>query len=136
MKFIFGGDLNCKLTDWNSRLTTWRGKKIARHAGTNGYEISAPYSPTYYPYQKNASPHVLEIFLYHLELPVEDVVSLDELNCDHVPVLLTVKCSMSAQVRPDTCPVRWDVFRQHLKSIELPSVPFLSADALEIGIET
>ena len=25
-KFIFGGDLNAKNTDWNSRLTTSRGK--------------------------------------------------------------------------------------------------------------
>ena len=79
---------------------------------------------------------MLDIFIHHLELPVEDVVTLDELNSDHVPVLLTVKCSMSAQVRPDTCHVRWNVFRQHLKSIQLPSHPFLSTDALEIGIET
>jgi len=135
-KFIFGGDLNCKHTDWNSRLTTWRGKKLARHADTNGYAISAPDSPTYYPYHKTAPPDVLDIFLHHMELPVEDVVALDELNSDHVPVLLTTKCSMSAQVRPDTCHVRWDVFRQHLKPIELPSDPFESTDALELGIET
>jgi hypothetical protein len=67
---------------------------------------------------------------------VEDVVTLDELNSDHVPVLLTVKCSMLAQVRPDTCHVRTDVFRQHLNSIELPSDPFLCTGALESGIKT
>ena len=32
--------------------------------------------------------------------------------------------------------VRWDVFDQHLKLIEIPSDPFLYSDALELGIET
>jgi hypothetical protein len=43
---------------------------------------------------------------------------------------------MSTQDRPEACHVRWDVFWQHLKSIELPSDPFLSTDALGLGIET
>ena len=67
---------------------------------------------------------------------MDDVVALDELNSDHVPILLTVKCSMSTRLRPDACHVRWDVFRQHLKLIELPSDSFQSTDALEFGIET
>jgi hypothetical protein len=33
---------------------------------------------------------------------------------------------MSAKVRPDACHVRWDMFRLLLKSIGLPSDPFLS----------
>ena len=49
------------------------------------------------PYWKNAPPDVLDIFLHHME----DVVTLVELNSNHIPVILTVKCSMSAQVRPD-----------------------------------
>jgi Exonuclease III len=45
-KFIFGGDLNAKHTDWNSRLISSRGRKLARHADRNKYAISAPDSPT------------------------------------------------------------------------------------------
>ena len=135
-RFIFGGDLNCKHTDWNSRLISSRGRKLARHADRNRYAISAPDRPTYYPYRQNAAPDVLDIFLHHIELLVDDVVALDELNSDHAPVLLTAKCSMSTRLRPDACHVRWDVFRQHLKSIELPSDSFQSTDALEVGIET
>jgi hypothetical protein len=76
-RFIFGGDLNCKHTDWNSRLAIWKGKKLSRHADINGYAISAPDSPTYYPYQNNAPPGVLDIFLHHMEVPVKDLVILD-----------------------------------------------------------
>ena len=119
-KFIFGGDRNAKHTDWNSRLITSRGRKLARHADRNKYAISAPDSLTYYPHQGNAKTNVLDIFLHDMELPVLDVVTLDELNSDHNPVLFTVKCSMQAQ----------------LKLNEFPSDSFLSTDDLETGIET
>ena len=44
----------------------------------------------------NVHPDVLDIFLHHMELPVADVESLDELNSDHNPVLLTVDSSMTS----------------------------------------
>ena len=77
-KFIFGGDLNAKHQDWNSSLSSSSGKLLSRHADRNKYAISARDSPTYYPYRQNANPYVLDIFLDHQELPVEDVVSLDD----------------------------------------------------------
>ena len=114
-KFIFGGDLNAKHTDWNSRLISLRGRKLARHVDRNKYAISAPDSPTCYPHQRNAKPDVLDIFLHHMELPVLDVVTLEELNSDHNPVLFTVKCSMQVQLKQiSRLNVRWDVFRQQL----------------------
>ena len=65
-----------------------------------------------------------------------DVETLDELNSDHNPVLLTVDSSMTSQVlRGSGHYVRWDEFRRYPRPIELPSDPFLSTDALEIGIE-
>ena len=79
---------------------------------------------------------MLDIFLHRIELLVDDVVALDELNSDHVPVLFKARCSMTTRLRPNACHVRWDFFRQHLNLIEFPSDPFLSTDALEIGIET
>ena len=65
-KFIFGGYLNCKHTDWNSRRISSRGRKLARHADRNHYAISAPDRPTYYTYRQNAAPDVLDIFLHHI----------------------------------------------------------------------
>jgi Exonuclease III len=97
-KFIFGGDLNAKHTDWNSRLVTTRGRTLARHADKNMYAISAPDSPTYYSHRTNVHPDVLDIYLHRMELPVKDVETLDELNSDHNPVLLTVDSSMTAKM--------------------------------------
>ena len=59
-KFIFGGDLNAKHTDWHSRLITKRGKTLARHAQDNNYSISGPDLPTCFP-RKGTQPDVLDI---------------------------------------------------------------------------
>ena len=40
-KFIFGGDLNAKHQEWNSRLTTLSGRLLSRHADRNQY--ACPY---------------------------------------------------------------------------------------------
>ena len=101
-KFIFGGDLNAKNTDWNSRLTTSRGRLLARHADRNQYAISAPDRLTYYSHRTNVRLDVLDIFLHHMGLPVVDVETLDELNSDHNTVLLTVDSSMTSQVLRDS----------------------------------
>jgi hypothetical protein len=45
-KFIYGGDLNAKNKDSNSRLTTPRGRKLARYADRNQYAISSTDRPT------------------------------------------------------------------------------------------
>ena len=62
-----------KYTDWNSRLISSSGRKLARHADKNRYAISAPDRPTYSPNRQNAAPDVLDIFLHNIELLVDDV---------------------------------------------------------------
>ena len=67
---------------------------------------------------------------------MDDVVTLDELNSDHNPVLLTVDSSLTSQVlRTMAHHIRWDLYRQHMRPVELPLDPFLSTAALEFGIE-
>jgi hypothetical protein len=97
-KFIFGGGLNAKNTNWNSRLTTSRGRKLARHADRNQYAISTPDRPPYYSHRINVRLDVLDIFLHQMGLPVVDVETLDELSSDHNSVLLRVDSSMTSQV--------------------------------------
>jgi len=99
--------------------------------------MSAPDSPTYYPSRLKALPDVLDIFLHHTSLNVSDVVTLDELNSDHNPVLLTVDSALPAQIlnRPSDKEVRWDVYRKYLKPINFPSDEYLSIEALETGID-
>ena len=84
----------------------------------------------------NRRPDVLDIFLNHMGLPVVGVETLDELNSDHNPVLLTVDILMTVRMlRGSGHFDRWDEFRRYLQPIELSSDPFLFTDALEIEIK-
>ena len=76
-------------------------------------------------------PDVLEIFLHHQELP------LDEMNSDPNLVLFTINSLSPSGIGRSTCHslVRWDVFGQRLKLIEFPSDHFLSTDELETAME-
>ena len=51
-----------------------------RHVDRNQYAIFALDLLAYYSYRLRAVSDVLNIFLHHLGLPVDDVVSLNELN--------------------------------------------------------
>ena len=74
-----------------------------RQANSKQYAISVLDNLTYHPTQQSPAKNVLNIFLDHLELPLDDVVSLDELNSDQIPVMVTVKCSMMTQLSVNSC---------------------------------
>ena len=99
--------------------------------------MSAQDSPTHYPSTLNALSDVLDISLHDTSLNVPDVVTRDELNSDQNPVLLTVDSTVSARIlnRPSDKDVRWDIYREYLKSIVFPSDGYQSIDALETGFD-
>jgi hypothetical protein len=53
---LMAGDLNAKHVDWNSRLTTTRGKLLRDYARGNSCLIYGPDSPTTVPYNSSAAP--------------------------------------------------------------------------------
>ena len=55
------GDLNAKHVDWNSRLTTRRGKRLHDYANGNSCLIFGSDTPTTNPYNPSATPDVLDI---------------------------------------------------------------------------
>jgi hypothetical protein len=55
------GDLNAKHVDWNSRLTTRRGKLLRDYADGNSCLIFGPDTPTTNPYNPSATPDILDI---------------------------------------------------------------------------
>jgi hypothetical protein len=58
---LMAGDLNAKHVDWNSRLTTVRGKLLRDYADRHSFLIHGPDSPTTIPYNPCATPDVLDI---------------------------------------------------------------------------
>jgi hypothetical protein len=55
---LLAGDLNAKYVDWNSRLTTRRGKLLRDYADGNSGLIFVPDTPTTDPYNPLGSPDV------------------------------------------------------------------------------
>ena len=53
---LMAGDLNAKNMDWNSRLSTRRGKLIRDYADENPCLIFGPGTPTTKPYNPSATP--------------------------------------------------------------------------------
>jgi hypothetical protein len=82
------GDLNAKHVDWNSRLTTTRGKLLHDYDSGNSYLIYGPNSPTTLPYNCSATPYVLDIVITKdLTFPVY-LTACSALSSDHLPVLI------------------------------------------------
>jgi hypothetical protein len=60
---LLAGDLNAKHVDWNSRLTTRRGKLLRDYADGNSCLIFGPDTPTTDPYNPLVTPDVLDIVM-------------------------------------------------------------------------
>ena len=120
LRHSYSGVTSMPNKHWISRLITSNSRLLSRHAYRNQFEVSASDSPTiYYSNRQNANPDVLDRFLHHLGLPVEVVVTLNELISDQNPVLLTINSSSLTGMGRSMChSVRCNVFQQHLKPIE------------------
>jgi hypothetical protein len=92
---LMAGDLNAKHVDWNSRLTTRRGKLLRDYADENSCLIFGPDTPTTNPYNSSATPDVLDIAVTkELPFPVY-LTSCSALSSDHFPVLIDTACRSS-----------------------------------------
>jgi len=60
---LMAGDLNTKHVDWNSRLSTRRGKHLRDYADGNSCLIFGPDNPTTYPYNPLATPDIFHIVI-------------------------------------------------------------------------
>ncbi len=88
---LIAGDYNAKHTAWSSRITCPRGRKLKAVADANGCEIFAPSSPTYYPYNSNNKPDVLDIaFCQNIHYPPTLTINY-ELSSDHFPIIADMR---------------------------------------------
>jgi hypothetical protein len=83
--------------DWNSQLTTRRGKLLRDYADGNSCLIFGPDSPTTNTYNLSATPDVLDIVIIQ-NLPfLVYLTSCSALCSDHLPVLIDTACRSSFQ---------------------------------------
>jgi hypothetical protein len=89
--------------DWNSRLTTRRGKLLRDYADENSCLFFGPETLTNNPF---ATPDVLDIMITkNLLFPVY-LTSCSALISDHLPVLIDTACGTSFHYPPDRADFR------------------------------
>jgi len=61
--FLAGGDFNGKNTLWGSRLTTNKGRELAKVVQAKNYSHLSTGSPTYWPTHVNKIPELLDFLI-------------------------------------------------------------------------
>jgi len=115
---LMAGDLNAKHVDWNSWLSTRRGKLLRDYADENSCLIFGPDTPTTNPYNPYATPDVLDIMLTKKLTSSVYLTSCCSLSSDHFRLLIDTKCRSSLKHPPDHPDFRhtdWANFQTHLE---------------------
>jgi hypothetical protein len=119
-KFILGGDINAKNTQWGCRANNPRGNTINTLAQLRNYKIHAPPSPTYWPTSRRKNPDILDIFLTKIPNNLHSIVTnLDDLCSDHSSVLLTIDTMPPNKPSKPTLTqgaIDWVTFRSSLEN--------------------
>ena len=120
-------DFNVKHVDWNSRLSTRRGKVLRAYTDEYSCLIFGPGSPKPNTYNPSVSPDILDIVITNkLSIPVY-LITYSALSSDHLPVIIVTTCSSSFHNPPDPPHFSrndWAKFQTHLDHL-VPFVPEL-----------
>jgi hypothetical protein len=114
------GDLNCKHQNWGCRVTNPNGARLWQYLMDSGINVSTPEEPTFYPFQLNCEPDILDILLFqNFVAPIQHKV-LPELDSDHLPVVISFFLqpdNSSPPPRLITGKVDWNIFGVRLDEI-------------------
>jgi hypothetical protein len=120
---LMASDFNAKRMDWNSRLTTSRGKLLRDYADENSCLIFGTDTTTTNPYNTSRTPDVLDnAIAKNLPFPVY-LTSFSTLSSDHLPVLIDNACRSSFQHPPDRPDFRRTDFANFQTHLE-DQIPF------------
>jgi hypothetical protein len=121
------GDLNAKYVDWNTRLSTTRGKLLHDYASGKSCFIYGPDYPATLPYNSTATPDVLDIAVNKDLTFAVYLTACSAPSSDQLPVLIDTTCRLSFRnlpARPDYRRTDGVKFQASLDE-RLPSTPLL-----------
>jgi hypothetical protein len=131
---VIAGDLNAKHVDWNSRLTTVRGKLLRDYTDRHSCLIHGPETPTTVPYNPCATPDVLDIAVTkNVRTPVH-LTACSALSSDHLPILIDTTCRSSFLNPTDRLDFKrtyWSMFQASQENV----IPFNTETADLAGID-
>jgi len=89
-RFIASGDYNAKYTQWVSRLTSPKGRKLLKGIDTMNLSIISTDEPTYWPTDSKKFPDLLDFGITR-SIPKSSCKSTEpclDLSSDHSPVII------------------------------------------------
>jgi hypothetical protein len=93
--FLTGGDFNSKNTLWESRLTTTKGRKLAKVIQAQNYSYLSTGFPTYWPTDANKIPDLLDFFITNgISATYAEVQPSYDLTSDHIPIIVTISITI------------------------------------------
>lgn len=135
--FLVGGDWNSKHNQWKSRIITPNGRILQRHSDKFHYVVTGPDSPTHFPTNSYHAPDIIDFFIHSPKLIVKEIQTLDELNSDHIPVLLQLDFTLEKEIIRARIRhvIRWDYFRKYLSDIHIPRPNITTTGELDFHVE-
>lgn len=122
------GDLNAHHPSWNCKGTNAHGRGLYNYVNRHQLALLYPDGPTHYPDQANYTPSTIDIALVKNITNYSDVELLDELDSNHLPILLEPNGSEGAALRnPRT--------RLNYKKNRLDQVSGSSGPKLDTGLQ-
>jgi hypothetical protein len=124
--------------EWNSRLTTKRGRSLRDYADRNSCLIHGPSTPTTIPYNPSAIPDIIDIVITRdLVFPVH-LTTCSALSSDHLPVLMDTQFRSSFLSPPDRQDFRktnWSKFQACLEAGMSTSPDLPNEGAIDVCVK-
>jgi exonuclease III len=93
--FLAGRDFNSKHTLWGSRLTTTKGREMAKVIQAQKYAYLSTGASTYWPTDANKIPDLLDFFITNgISAKYANFQSNYDLNSDHTPIIVTISTTI------------------------------------------
>lgn len=131
-KFLIGGDFNSKHRFWNCTKRNKAGQILFEEMSKRNFMIHFPDSHTYFPPQVNkTTPSTVDMFLTGGSNGISDIVTLNDLSSDHLPVCFKLEFSSSvrSKIPNQRCYARadWLLYRSYISD----GIDLLSASRLD-----
>jgi hypothetical protein len=111
--------LNSKHTLWGSRLTTTKGRELAKLLQANNYSLLSTGSPTYWPTDTNKTPDLLDFFVINgISTNYAEVEASYDLTSDHSPLIATISTAVINRQPPPTLHTTqrsWETYRNIIR---------------------
>jgi hypothetical protein len=139
-RFLAGGDYNSKNVLWSSRLTTTKGKELAKLVQDNNYSYISSGTPTYWPTDPVKIPDLLDFFVTKGISPgYTDIVPSFNLSSDHTPIIATISSSVTIRhytPRLHNYKINCEKYREEITNNINPKIKLKTQEDLELAIET